>query len=185
MILILIPLHYGTSTMGALGEKMDILHLIDRLEELFNESRTVFLTRNVMVNEEKMLDLIDQMRLSVPEEIKSAQQILNQKERVIAQAHEEANRTLALAREKSTELIEKDKIVEAAKIRAADIKRQAQEDCKVIKEEADEYALETLKKLENEIQQILNQVRNGIQTLKEDFNLQERVTQSDQRPLEG
>lgn len=164
---------------------MDILHLIDRLEELFNESRTVFLTRNVMVNEEKMLDLIDQMRLSVPEEIKSAQQILNQKERVIAQAHEEANRTLALAREKSTELIEKDKIVEAAKIRAADIKRQAQEDCKVIKEEADEYALETLKKLENEIQQILNQVRNGIQTLKEDFNLQERVTQSDQRPPEG
>lgn len=164
---------------------MDILHLIDRLEELFNESRTVFLTRNVMVNEEKMLDLIDQMRLSVPEEIKSAQQILNQKERVIAQAHEEANRTLALAREKSTELIEKDKIVEAAKIRAADIKRQVQEDCKVIKEEADEYALETLKKLENEIQQILNQVRNGIQTLKEDFNLQERVTQSDQRPPEG
>lgn len=164
---------------------MDILHLIDRLEELFNESRTVFLTRNVMVNEEKMLDLIDQMRLSVPEEIKSAQQILNQKERVIAQAHEKANRTLALAREKSTELIEKDKIVEAAKIRAADIKRQAQEDCKVIKEEADEYALETLKKLENEIQQILNQVRNGIQTLKEDFNLQERVTQSDQRPPEG
>ena len=49
---------------------MDILHLIDRLEELFNESRAIPFTHNVVVDEEKMLDLIDQMRVAIPEEMK-------------------------------------------------------------------------------------------------------------------
>ncbi len=53
---------------------MDILHLIDRLEELFNDSKAVPLTRNVMVDEDKMLDIIDQMRIAIPEEVKKAQQ---------------------------------------------------------------------------------------------------------------
>ena len=58
---------------------MDILHLVDRLEELFNESSSIPMTHKVMVDEERMLDLIDQMRLAIPEEIKKAQQIINQK----------------------------------------------------------------------------------------------------------
>ncbi len=79
---------------------MDILHLVDRLEELFNESRPFPLTHSVLVNEDRMLDIIDQMRVSIPEEIKKAQQILAQRDRILAQAQEEANRTIALAREK-------------------------------------------------------------------------------------
>ena len=69
---------------------MDILQLIDRLEELFNDSRAVPLTRNVMVDEDKMLDIIDQMRIAIPEEVKKAQQLLAQRDRVMAQATEEA-----------------------------------------------------------------------------------------------
>ena len=65
---------------------MDILHLIDRLEELFNDSKAVPLTRNVMVDEDKMLDIIDQMRIAIPDEVKKAQQIITQKDRFLAQA---------------------------------------------------------------------------------------------------
>ena len=68
---------------------MDILHLIDRLEELFNESRAIPFTHNVVVDEEKMLDLIDQMRVAIPEEMKKAQQVLTQRDRILAQAQEE------------------------------------------------------------------------------------------------
>ncbi|HOJ02036.1 MAG TPA: hypothetical protein PLL88_10505, partial [Anaerolineaceae bacterium] len=78
---------------------MDILHLIDQLEELFNESKSFWLTNEVMIKEDRLIDLIDQMRLAVPDEIKQSQQILNQKDRILAQAQEEANRTVALARE--------------------------------------------------------------------------------------
>ena len=80
---------------------MDILQLIDRLEELFNESKSIPLTRNVMVDEDRMLDIIDQMRIAIPEEVKKAQQLLGQRDRVLAQAQEEANRTLeALIRDR-------------------------------------------------------------------------------------
>lgn len=147
---------------------MDILHLVDRLEELFNESSSIPITRKVMVDEERMLDLIDQMRLAIPEEIKKAQQILNQKERVIAQAHEEANRTIELSKEQGQKLVERDEIVVKAEHMAEEIKRRAVEETKLIKKEADVYAVDSLEHLEMELTKILTQVRNGIQTLKYD-----------------
>jgi len=79
---------------------MDILHLVDRLEELFNNSKPIPLSRNVVVDENSFMDIIDQMRISIPDEIKKAQQVIAQKDRILAQAQEEANRTVALAREK-------------------------------------------------------------------------------------
>ncbi|MCK7481578.1 MAG: hypothetical protein M0C28_33665 [Candidatus Moduliflexus flocculans] len=54
-----------------------------------------------MVDEDRMLDIIDQMRIAIPEEVKKAQQLLGQRDRVLAQAQEEANRTLELARQKA------------------------------------------------------------------------------------
>jgi hypothetical protein len=158
---------------------MDILHLVDRLEELFNESSPVPLTHKVMVDEERMLDLIDQMRLAIPDEIKKAQQIINQRDRIIAQAHEEANRTIELSKEQSQKLVDRDEIVEKANHRAEEIKRQAQEETKQIKKEADFYAIDSLEHLEIELSKILAQVRNGIQTLKYD-NQQENARSSEQ-----
>ena len=147
---------------------MDILHLVDRLEELFNESRPIWFTHSVIVDEDRMLDLIDQMRVSIPEEIKKAQQILVQRDRILAQAQEEANRTLALAREKSEALVERDSIVQAAQGRADQIIAQSRTDGDATRHEADEYVLDALNKLEMELDRILNQVRNGITTLQEE-----------------
>ncbi len=80
---------------------MDILQLIDRLEELFNDAKAVPFTHNVVVDEDRMLEIIDQMRIVIPDEVKKAQQVLAQRDRVMAQAQEEADRTLVLAREKA------------------------------------------------------------------------------------
>src|SRR5574338_746696 len=112
---------------------MDILQLIDRLEELFNESKTIPLTRNVMVDEDRMLELIDQMRIAIPEEIKKAQQLLSQRDRVMAQAQEEANRTVALAREKADQMTHKDNIVLEAQRRAEQIVSQARTNAEAVR----------------------------------------------------
>lgn len=146
---------------------MDILQMIDRLEELLNESRPLPFTHNVIVDEDRMLDLIDQMRVSIPEEVKKAQQLMAQRDRLIAQAQEEANRTVSLARDRSTELVERDQVVQAAYTQAEQIKAQATADGDAIRREADEYVLETLRSLELEMERTLNQVRNGIRTLQE------------------
>jgi F0F1-type ATP synthase membrane subunit b/b' len=147
---------------------MDILQMIDRLEELLNESRPLPFTHNVIVDEDRMLDLIDQMRVSIPEEVKKAQQLLAQRDRLIAQAQEEANRTVNLARDRSNELVERDQVVQTAYTQAEQIKAQAHADGEVIRREADEYVLETLRNLEMEMERAINQVRNGIRALQEE-----------------
>jgi hypothetical protein len=144
---------------------MDILQLIDRLEELFNISRPIPLTHNVIVDEDKFLDIIDQMRISIPEEVKKAQQVSSQKDRVMAQAQEEANRTLQLAREKAEGLIDKEVLITDAQRRAGQIIDQAKMDAENIKAGADQYALDTLMNLQTELEHLSNQAQNGVQVL--------------------
>jgi cell division septum initiation protein DivIVA len=148
---------------------MDILHLVDRLEELFNDSRPIWLTHSVIVDEDRMLDLIDQMRVAIPEEIKKAQQIITQRDRILAQAKEEANRTIALAREKAEKQLEDDELIMSARVKAEQIVEQAQKDAAITQREADKYILETLTNLEMHMDRLLSQVRNGIKALQSDI----------------
>ena len=145
---------------------MDILHLVDRLEELFNESKPIWFTHSVVVDEDRMLDLIDQMRITIPDEIKKAQQLLAQRDRVLAQAQEEANRTIALAREKSEKLVEKDPTTLAAQVRAEQIINQARQESEQTRRDTDEYVVQTLTAMQIELEKSLNQVKNGIIALQ-------------------
>jgi cell division septum initiation protein DivIVA len=146
---------------------MDILHLVDRLEELFNQSRPIPLTHSVIVDEDRFLDIIDQMRISIPEEVKKAQQVSAQKDQVLAQAQNEAARTLQLAREKADQLVEKESLTADAQRRAAQILEQARIEAEQTRIGADHYALDGLLGMEVELERLVNQVRNGIQVLEQ------------------
>jgi F0F1-type ATP synthase membrane subunit b/b' len=147
---------------------MDILQLIDRLEELFNDGRPIPFTHSVAVDEDRMLDIIDQMRIAIPEEVKKAQQLLSQRDRVMAQAQEEANRTIDLAREKAEGLVSKDGISQEAQHRADQVLNQARADAEATRQDADDYVINTLDRLQDELERSLNQVRNGIRALEEE-----------------
>ena len=155
---------------------MDILQLIDRLEELFNESKNVPLTRNVMVDEDRMLDIIHQMRIAIPEEVKKAQQLLGQRDRPLAQAQEEANRTLELARQKADQMITKDMVTQEASRRADQILAQARNEAENIRADADDYAMNSLIQLQEELERLTNQVSNGVRLLKEEQSKRTPVT---------
>ena len=144
---------------------MDILHLVDRLEELFNESKPIPHTHSVVVDEDRMMEIIDQMRISIPDEVKNAQQIIAQRDRVLAQAQEEANRTVKLAKNKGDDIVARDAIVEAAQIRADQLLTQARAEAEVIRGEADDYIIESLTALEAELDRLTAQARNGIASL--------------------
>ncbi len=146
---------------------MDILHMVDRLEELFNHSKPIPLTRNVMVDENALMDIIDQMRISIPDDIKKAQQLLAQKDRILAQAQEEANRTVQLAREKAEKMLEKSEIFQTAQERVAQAAEKARNEAAQTQKEADIYVMETLTKLESELSKVMAQVQNGIRLLQE------------------
>lgn len=147
---------------------MDILQLIDRLEELFNDAKSVPFTNSVFVDEDRMLELIDQMRIAIPEEVKKAQQVVAQRDRVMAQAQEEANRTLQLARDKADQMTQKDMIVQEAQRRADQIIAQARAEAEATRADADNYVIDTLMQLQDQIAKLGSQVGNGIRMVQED-----------------
>lgn len=147
---------------------MDILQLIDRLEELFNDAKAVPFTHNVIVDEDRMLELIDQMRIAIPEEVKKAQQVMAQRDRVMAQSQEEANRTLQLARDKAEQMVQKDMIVQEAQRRAEQIMSQARAEAEATRADTDNYVVDTLTQLQDQISKLGNQVGNGLRVVQED-----------------
>lgn len=141
---------------------MDIQHLVDRLEDLIDEGRHMPFSRFTMIDEERALELIDQMRISIPEEIEKANRILAQRDRVLAQANEDAARVLQQARSKGEEMLDQDVNVQAAQNRAANVIEEARQKAQQIRDEADNYVLDVLSRLEQDLMRNLNTVRNGI-----------------------
>src|SRR5215213_7732014 len=97
---------------------MDIQHLVDRLEDLIDEGRHMPFSKFTLIDEERALEIIDQMRISIPEEIEKAARIITQRDRVLAQANEEAARILQMARQKGEQMLDQESSVQAAAQRA-------------------------------------------------------------------
>lgn len=147
---------------------MDIQHLFDRLEDLIGEGRHFFGTKYTMVDEERALELIDQMRISIPEEIEKAARVLQQRDRVLAEANEEAARIVQQARQQSESLLDEHETVKQAQIRAEHIIEQAKIESVKITHEADDYVLDQLSLLEQQVSRSLEEIRNGIQIMHYD-----------------
>lgn len=141
---------------------MDIQHLVDRLEDLIDEGRHMPFSKFTMIDEERALELIDQMRISIPEEIEKSSRVLAQRDRILAQANEEAARILQNAREQGVQLLDREATVQAASSRAANIVEQARQQAEGITAEADQYVVETLARLEQQLARAMSVVRNGI-----------------------
>jgi cell division septum initiation protein DivIVA len=141
---------------------MDIQHLVDRLEDLIDEGRHIPFSKYTMIDEERALELIDQMRISIPEEIEKAARVLAQRDRILAQANEEAARVVQVARQRGEQMLDRESSVQAAQNRAVNIVEQARQEAETIIDGADGYALDVLSKLEQQLLKTLNIVRNGI-----------------------
>jgi cell division septum initiation protein DivIVA len=145
---------------------MDIQHLVDRLEQTLADSRRIPLTTNLIVDEDRVFNLIDQMRVTIPEEVKRAGRIEAEKERILAQAQEEADRIRDLAKQEASELVRRDPIMVAAQQRADTILERARREAEVMRHESDVYVLEVLNKLEEDLLRSLSVVRNGMLRLE-------------------
>ncbi len=141
---------------------MDIQHIVDRLEQALNESTRIPMSVYLLVNEEKVYNLLDQMRVAVPEEIKRANRVEAEKDRILAQAKEEAERIRELARQEAGELVKRDAIVNAAQNRAENIIERARRDTEALRQDADVYIMDVLNRLEEDLTRTLKVVQNGL-----------------------
>ena len=145
---------------------MDILHHIDRLEELVGEARKLPVGGGLVLSRQRLLDLIDRMRVAVPKEVYDAREVIDKRDEVLADATAEASRIIARAKEEVEERLKETEVVKAAEERARQILAGAQERLLELSREADVYALQTLRKLETELSEFAATVRRGIDTLE-------------------
>lgn len=131
----------------------EILYLVDRLEELVGVGKRVPFSGKVMVEEDIFLGLIDQLRVAVPNEIKQAQRVIRERERIIAESQEEAAKILETARKRVAYLISKEGILNEARQQGEEVLRIADEGRKRSLGEIDVYAIERFNYVEEALQQ--------------------------------
>jgi hypothetical protein len=146
---------------------IDIIFLLEQLERLIASGRTMPLTSNVIIDQARALDLIDQLRVAVPEEVRQAKRISEETERIVERAQEEAERILARAHEQAAFLIEERELTRAAEIRSREIIAEGERDADEIRRGADEYAQSVLVQLEGECLKALQSIKHGIALLDE------------------
>ncbi len=161
--------------------EIEIQHIVDRLESLLNESWLIPLTSNRIINEEEYLDIIDQMRITIPAEIKQAKRIQQERERIIAQAQEEAERIVAQAREQAASITHEHEVLRTAETKAEALLKQAQQQVEDIKAGADDYVVEVLSELEEQLMAFLTTVRNGLKAVQRERGRREDASDSQTR----
>jgi cell division septum initiation protein DivIVA len=145
---------------------MDVLVLIDKLDDVIHNARTVPLTDSVMIDREEIYDLLDQMRSTIPEEIKQARWIVKERQEMLAEAKQEADRIVAEANEKGARLASQEEIVRLAEKQAKEIIEDARERERETRLGAEDYADEVLANLEVNLEKFLAAVRRGRERLQ-------------------
>ena len=141
------------------------MFLLERLESQIATGTGVPRTRKVLVDRDAVLDLIDQLRVAVPEEVHAAKRINAEGERIIEKAGEEAARITARAQEQAAYLIDERGLTETAQAEGRRIVEAAERVADDVRLGADEYAAEILEGLETEVRKALAGIEKGIGVL--------------------
>jgi vacuolar-type H+-ATPase subunit H len=145
---------------------MDVLVLIDKLDDIIHNARSVPLTDSVMIDREEIYDILDQMRSTIPEEIKQARWIVKERQEMLAEAKREAERILADAQERADRLASETEVVRLAERNAQQIMEEARERERKVRLGAEDYADEVLGNLELNLDKFISAVRRGRERLQ-------------------
>jgi cell division septum initiation protein DivIVA len=144
---------------------VDIMHLLDRLETVLTTGSRIPMTGKAVVDEQECLDIIDQLRVAIPEEVKQAKRLQLDRDRIIQDAEEQAARVVSHAQDQASTMMLQHEITRAAEAKSRRIMEEADREAKERREEADRYAAQTLSELDRRLAEIQIVVRNGIRAL--------------------
>jgi cell division septum initiation protein DivIVA len=145
---------------------VDILYLLDQLEEVLGAGSRVPLTSRTLVDEQEVLDILDQIRVSIPDELTAARRLTQDRDQVIADAQSEADRILRDAEAEAASRVSDHNLARAAELHAADIEDRALHQAAQVRREADAYAHRVLQKLRDQIEQVRQTVDRGLAELE-------------------
>ena len=136
------------------------------MEYLVHHSRRVPFSSQLMLDEVEIVELIDELRASLPEEIKQANWTVQEQQRLIGEAHAEASRITSRANERAESAIQEHEVLRRVERQAQQTLREAQGRADDIVREAEAYAMEQLQQLEAHLSRTLATVKRGVEALQ-------------------
>ena len=140
---------------------MDVLVLIDKLDDLVHNAKPMPLTDQVRVDKEEIYDILDQMRATIPEEIKQARWIVKERQEMLAEAKREAERIVKEAHDRQDRLVSDEEVTKRADREAEEIIEDAHAREREIRLGAEDYADEILNTLEVNLSKFIAAVQRG------------------------
>ncbi len=144
----------------------NIIGLIDELEELLETAVKVPMTGKGLVDCNYALDIVDQLRAKLPEEIRQAQRLVAQKEEFLASARKEAEAILKASKENAAKMLSESEIMKAAEEEAKRLFDMSRKTANDIRKGAEDYAYNVLVALQSSLERALQTIENGKNRLK-------------------
>lgn len=137
----------------------ELLELVDEMIIAVEGARTVPLSGNVMMDRERLLDMLYRLRDDLPEEMRAARWMVRERETFVARTNEKAREMLERAKEHSEELVSESYIVKEAVDEANGLVRHAEGEATRIRLEAEDYSEQAFESTETVLTDLLGQVR--------------------------
>ncbi|CAN5641748.1 hypothetical protein BH24ACT21_BH24ACT21_16910 [soil metagenome] len=141
---------------------MDVLVLIDRLEELVEEARSFpGFGNTAMVDRDAAFDVIDQMRQTIPEELKQARWIVKERQAMLDEARSESDRIVKQSQDEAEKMTSEEEVLKRAEQRGQEVLEEARRREREVRLGAEDYADEVLASLEENLGRLLEAVQRG------------------------
>jgi cell division septum initiation protein DivIVA len=149
--------------------RVNLLVLIDQLEALVEKAPEVPLVGKVLVDADELFDLLDIIRTAIPEEVRKAEAVSSEKDKMIAEGQEQAERMIAKAEEYAAKLVHSSEIYRQAEAESKLILEEAKRHAAEIEQGSREYARQVLTNLSSALNQTLQVVEAGKKELEKDI----------------
>ena len=144
---------------------MDLTARIQQLEQLVQEAKSMPLSSSVLINQDEVLEIVDEMKRSLPEEIKQARWVVKDREELLVKARAEADQLVEQARQEQLRMATKEEIVERAKQEAERILDLADEESRRTTLEAEDYVDGKLAQFENVLRKVSEDLSDSSQQI--------------------
>lgn len=145
---------------------MDILNLLERIEDIVEDASKFPLSSKVMIDKEEILEVINEIRLKLPDEINRASWVAKERQRILNEAQGEADELILKVQAQQKQLIEESEIMRLAQKQANQLLQDAEVKANQMKSGAYDYSDEILSKLQDRIREINNIIEDNREVLK-------------------
>lgn len=145
---------------------MDILNLLERIEDIIEEASKFPLSNKVMIDKDEILEVINEIRLKLPDEINRASWVAKERQRILNEAQSEADELIEKVKEQQKYLVEENEITRQAQKFADQIIQEAERKANDMKMGAYSYSDEILSKLQEKIREINSIIEQNREVLK-------------------